>query len=689
MGTKLSSAVRARLPKKGDFKRARMLKNWLPFLLFAGLLNWSKAHGQDMLSLNKDSLLHLLHAAPQDSSRVLLLIKVGNDYERSQPDSAVYFYKAAGDLSRKIHYDVGVLKYIANYTAVLNMQDQLDESLALNRQAIDLAQKIHNDNYLGVSYGNTAAVYALMHMHQLCIEYYLKCISVFERLQNEVRLSTAYANLASIYSDIDQNEKAIWYGFKAITLCRSTKDDYTLESSLNNTASAFAAIKRYDTALVLYQQARSLAVKLDDQYVLAESLVGISETLLEKQELEPMKESALMAYKASRGIDHKVGMAKSLLLLAQYAFEKKNMPQAKTLAEKGLGLSLQNHMVETEEKGYSLLSSISLASGDLAAYHLYASKSDSLDKLMVSNQIIQNTQELEAEYSLSKKEATINNLTRVQQMQQLSLRQGKTLNYVLVASLLILALAGFLWYRNHAQKKRLLQAESLVQQRQISELEKEKQLIAVKAVLEGQEQERQRLARDLHDGLGSILSGVKYNFISLKEQASTPPGTQQALDKNISMLDESIQELRRIAHNLMPDAIMKLGLTAALSDLCESLNQKGRPRFSFQSFNVVEESIPTEIRSVIFRMVQELVQNILKHAQAQQVLIQLVARAQDLSLTVEDDGQGFSPQLLHQKKGLGFISIRNRVTFLNGVLDIDSAPGKGTSVTIELPNIIA
>jgi signal transduction histidine kinase len=665
-----------------------MLKKWCVFLFVGFLFATYKASGQDLLLLNKDSLMSLLKTAREDTGRVLLLIKIGNDYERNQPDSAVYFYKTAGDLSRKIHYDVGVLKYIANYTAVLNMQDKLDESLTLNKQAIELAQKIHNANYLGVAYGNTAAVYELMHMHKLCIEYYLKCIAAFEQLHNEERLAVAYGNLASIYSDIDQNEKAIWYGFKAISISRNTKDEYNLEAALNNTASAFAAIKRYDTALVLYNQAKALGAKLNDQYVLAESLVGISEVLLQKMQLEPMKQNALLAYKASRTIGHKIGMVKSILLLAQYYFEKKKYNIAKKLAETGVSMSVQNQMVETEQKAYVLLSNISLATGDLSAFHNYGNKSNSLDKLMVSNQIIQNTQELEAEYSLVKKEATITDLTKMQQIQQLSLRQGKTLNYVLIASLLTLILAAFLFYRNYTQKKKLLLTESLVQQQQISELEKEKQLIAVKAVLQGQEQERERLARDLHDGLGSILSGVKYNFVSLKEHPATTPETRLALDKNISTLDEATGELRRIAHNLMPEAITKFGLVAALTDFCQSMNREGVLRLNFQAFNVKEEAIPPEIRSVIFRMVQELVQNIIKHAGARNALIQLVGRETDLSLIVEDDGQGFSPQLQEHNKGIGFINIRNRVIFLNGILDVASSPGKGTCITIELPNII-
>jgi two-component system NarL family sensor kinase len=665
-----------------------MLKKWSCILIVFLAFSQDRCIGQDMVALNKDSLLDVLKTSREDTARVLLLIKIGNDFERNQPDSAIYFYKAAGALSRKLHYDIGVLKFIANYTAVLNMQGKLNESLDLNTKAVDLARRLHNDNYLGMAYGNTAAVYTLMHMHKLSIEYYLKCIAIFEHLHNEVRLCVAYANLASIYADIDENEKAIWYGFKSITISRQTNDAYNLEGALNNTANAFAAIKKYDTALVLYNQARTLSATLNDQYVLAESLVGIAEVLHAKMLFAPMKQSASLAYSASRAIDYKVGMAKSIFLMAEYYFETRKYAIARNLAEKTVSLSVRNGIIETEQKGSSLLADISLAMNDLRAFHDHRNRSDSLANVMVSSQVIQNTQELETEYSLAKKEATITDLTKIQQLQKESIVQAKKVNAILSAFLLAVILSAFLFYRNYAQKKKLLINGNLINQQRISELEKEKQLIAVKAVLDGQEQERERLARDLHDGLGSVLSGIKLHLVSMQNQVSLPKQTSAALDKGISNLDGSIVELRRIAHNLMPEAIVKFGLVAALEDFCESINQSSSLQLTCQSFNVSEAAIPLETSSVIFRMTQELIQNVIKHAQAANALVQLMGSGHTLTITVEDDGMGLSQEYLKNKAGIGFSNIQNRLVYLHGRLDISSSPGNGTSVTIELPNII-
>lgn len=666
-----------------------MSTRW-PFVLLVSLsLYCTRSLAQDMLPLNKDSLFALLKNSEADTNRVLLLIKIGNDYERNQPDSAIYFYNMARDLSRTIHYDIGTLKYIANYTAVLNMQNKLNESLALNKEAIDLAARLHNDNYLAMAYANTAAVYTLMHMPRLGIGYYLKCITILVNLHSESRLTVAYANLASIYSDINENTKAIAYGLKSIAAARETHDQYNLEGALNNTANAFVATKKYDTALVLLNEAKFLSARLNDKYVLSEVLIGTAEVYHHKGMLALMKETATAGYKASREIDHTIGMAKCMFVLSEYYFEKKKYHIAKTLAEKVIRMSARDEIIETSQKGFALLSDISLALGDLSSFHDYRDRSDSLADLMVSNQIIQNTQELETEYSLAKKESTIAELTRIQQLQKLSIREGKKVNTILIALVVALVLSGFLLFRNYAQKKTLLTAHNHLHQQRISELEKEKQLIAVKAVLQGQEQERERLARDLHDGLGSVLAGIKFNFVSMQDQFALTPQSRNVLDSGITAIDNSIIELRRIAHNLMPEAIMKFGLVAALQDFCERINQNGLLKVTFQSFDVKADSIPLEISSVIFRMMQELIQNIIKHASAHNALVQLMGSAHTLSITVEDDGRGFSQELVKDKHGIGFRNIQNRVIYLDGALDIISSPGKGTSVTIELPNIIA
>jgi signal transduction histidine kinase len=233
-----------------------------------------------------------------------------------------------------------------------------------------------------------------------------------------------------------------------------------------------------------------------------------------------------------------------------------------------------------------------------------------------------------------------------------------------------------LGYRTYQQKQQL-------QQQRITELETQQQLTATEAVLKGEEQERSRLAKDLHDGLGGMLSGIKYSFNSMKGNLIMTPDNAQAFERSMDMLDSSIKEMRRVAHNMMPEALVKFGLDAALKDFCSDINQSGALQVSYQSIGMEHEMTDQTKAIGIYRIIQELINNTMKHAAAKNAIVQLSRSADSIALTVEDDGKGFDTSILNTAKGIGWANIIHRVEFLKGKLDVNSQPGKGTSVLVE------
>ena len=202
-----------------------------------------------------------------------------------------------------------------------------------------------------------------------------------------------------------------------------------------------------------------------------------------------------------------------------------------------------------------------------------------------------------------------------------------------------------------------------MQQQRISELETQQQLSATEAVLKGEEQERTRLAKDLHDGLGGMLSGIKYSFNIMKGNLIMTPDNAQAFERSMDMLDSSIKEMRRVAHNMMPEALVKFGIDTALKDFCNDINLTGVLRISYLSMNV--ENVMIDQTTAI-------------------TIVQLTKSNNILYLTVEDDGKGFDKSLLNAAKGIGWSNIQNRVDFLKASLDVKTENGRGTSVLIEL-----
>ena len=203
-----------------------------------------------------------------------------------------------------------------------------------------------------------------------------------------------------------------------------------------------------------------------------------------------------------------------------------------------------------------------------------------------------------------------------------------------------------------------------------------------KSMTEARETERSRIAKDLHDGIGGLLSGVKISLANMQTRLGLKADDQLVFARSLDMLDGSVQELRRVAHAMMPPSLEVFGLKAALRDYVKSVDSMKTMKAVFQVMGE-EHKLASENELIVYRIVQELMNNILKHAQATECLIQLAYLPDQLSITVEDDGNGFDSQL--EKKGMGWINIRQRVEFLKGSLDLNTSEGNGTSVQINIP----
>jgi len=269
--------------------------------------------------------------------------------------------------------------------------------------------------------------------------------------------------------------------------------------------------------------------------------------------------------------------------------------------------------------------------------------------------------ELETKYETGKKDQQIADMARNQRMMLMTGIVG----LLAVASILM---ALFFRYRLTNSRK------TLAEQR-VSQLEQEKKLIATQAVLDGETSERSRLARDLHDGLGSMLSVIKLNLNDIKEGVTLEAEDVGHFNNALSMLDDSIKELRRVAHNMMPDSLMRYGLKVSLTDFCHSVSNA-----QFHFFGT-DKRLDSKLEIMVYRTVHELVNNAIKHAEAEMINVQIIQENERLSVIVHDNGIGFNTSAI--KGGMGLSNIEKRVKVFNGEMNIYSQPGKGTEINIE------
>lgn len=651
----------------------------LLLLLLYSLCFQVKAQGNDSLRRRIEQIRQM----PMDTAQINLLRSTG--HELIEKDKKLSFELLKEALNKALK--VGEQNAITNCYRLLGIwystTEAYDEALHYYRLSYQSADKNGNIFLMaGVLY-NMGNIKYWKSEYDSCIYYYQQSQLVFEDpgfikkagiKQSELdrRLSELYRNLSTVFSTLKNLKKADEYIDKAIALTGK----YTSRPAQENLAEFMMqkAGNYYDNGDI--QKAVRLRIAylpvLEEkhfQYVLADACYDIANGYLE---LDKPDSAALFAQKQlaiAKDIDQENYLADAYLLQARMAYRNKNFALANEYAEKSRPYFEKIEDIFEQAAFFSTMKDIAYARGQYKeAFGYYEKYARANDSLQSSKRAIAFS-EMEIRYETEKKETQI-------KLQQSQLKQKNMINYVLVGGAAALLIILALFFRNYHSSKK-------IQQQRISELETEKQLLATQSLLNGQEQERSRLARDLHDGLGGMLSGVKLQLGSMKGNLIMTASNSIAFDMALNKLDESISEMRRVAHNMMPETLIKMGLKQSLSDYCDSLSNQ-------QSFTInceihgLDQRMENTAEVVIYRIVQELVNNAVKHSEASAILVQVMQQDGKLvTITVEDNGKGFDMSQVNIRESAGIRNVQSRVNFLKGVMDIKSIPGRGTSVYIE------
>lgn len=210
--------------------------------------------------------------------------------------------------------------------------------------------------------------------------------------------------------------------------------------------------------------------------------------------------------------------------------------------------------------------------------------------------------------------------------------------------------------------------------------------LATKAIINAEENERKRIAADLHDGVGQIMSAAKMNLSAFENEITFKDDAQKIyFDKLIGLVDESCKEIRSVSHQMMPNALLKNGLASAVKEFIDKIDNR------IIKINLYTEGLNERLdgntETVLYRIIQECVNNVIKHSGANNLDISLIKDNDGISATVEDNGRGFDTMDRQKTEGIGLKNIRSRVEFLKGTVDFDSSPGKGTLVAIHVPAV--
>lgn len=622
--------------------------------------------------MNKDSLMRLLPGAAEDSNLVHLYINIGQQVELDEPEQAKTWYRKARDLSKKINYREGFVKYAANYTAVLNQEAKLDSSLIINREAFNVATLLKNNLLIAKSLANIGSAFQHRGQFDSAAHYYEKSKIEFQRAGDQASQARVSDMLQNLYSNLRQIDKAVELGEAALAYFRTSDDIIARGLVLSNLGMNYTRAIKFDQAGAAFREALGIARETGYKQLEVSTLLNMGDLLMNQRKTDSMRpyyERAIQLAQETGSIESESIGHRGLGL--HYLFAK-NYPDSYKHHKKALELSEEHELTFTHIMNLESMSSLMYAMQDPLAGEKFLTESTHLRDSLVGEESRNTVAQFEQLYESEKKQSQI-------RLQLEQLKRKDTLNYFLAAGAGALIVISLLSYRNYRHKQ-------LLQKKRIEELETEKQLAATEAILKGEEQERTRLAKDLHDGLGGMLSGIKFSFQNMKENLVLTADNAQAFERSIDMLDSTIKEMRRVAHNMMPEILLKYGLDVALKEFCNEIDRTGAVSVTYQSIGTEQLTLEQTIALTVYRMVQELVNNAVKHSGAQHIVVQLHAAEQEklLSITVEDDGKGFSTEQLNYAKGMGWSNIYHRVEFLKGKIDLNTAPGKGTSVLIEI-----
>ncbi|SKB61437.1 tetratricopeptide repeat-containing sensor histidine kinase [Dyadobacter psychrophilus] len=618
---------------------------------------------------NADAILKKIRESKEDTNRVLAYIEYGQLLENQNLDSAGKYYLKAEALSQKLNYGIGKFKFRSNYTYILNLQGKFDQGLKLNKESFEIARELKHEVNIGKSLANIATSHVYMGNFTEAIKYYQRSADQFEKLGMKEFLPRLYISIGSAFEHANLFNKSLVYKQKALQLARPMKDSLTLADILTNLGGCYFNLKRYKEGLAVYTEGLAVAQKIKSDIFVVQAYGGLCRVNRGLKKLDVAREYGEKGLDLARKTGN-VFLEMECLRALMFVAEDSNQPELSAkYTREALKIAEANEMTDHLVELYEDYAT------DLARENNYKGAYDYLMKYTIMNDSIQGLdiqkqlQELDTKYLTAQKEKQIVTLEKEKQTRN-------TLIYSLIAGLVVFILIAVLVYRNIAIRKRIAEQEVL-------QLQQEKQLVATNSILKGQEEERTRVARDLHDGLGGLLSGIKLTLNSVKGNVILPEESAMTFTRALTQLDGAISEMRRVAHSMMPETLVRFGLIEALNDFCEGISSSGQLKVTMQNFGF-EERLDSSIEIVLYRVVQELLNNVLKYAEATEAQVQLTRVGSNVSLTVEDNGKGFDVNSLETSKGAGFRNVQARVDYLNGKLDIQSTPEEGTSVLVEI-----
>ncbi len=574
-----------------------------------------------------DSLSRVLANNPGDSvTKTIYHFQLGlQAYSASAYDSAIYYIQLSEASAKRLKNDTLRIKALNLLGDVYSDKGDNPKALKLYQEAVSLTEKTGNREMQARIIKNIGVLYVSWQKLPEALKHYDSALQIAREIKNLALEADCKNNMGIVYEISEDYPKAISLYNEALIFYTQINKKESIAMVLSNLAIAYKYSGQLQKSIEYNKKALALAEEMQDKWKQAATMNNIGSTYLKMN-------NAVLSYEFAK---------KSVILSEEIGAKEVALNAYQTLSEAAFAMG--KYQEATEHLRRMIL------------------VKDSFINLESTKQVA----ELQTKFETAKKEQLI-------QKQQFDLQRK---NYQLGGLLLgagIIGLLVFGYFRSQKLKRDRREKEMMLRQQEE----------ATKAVLNAEESERRRIAVELHDGVGQVMSAARMNLEAVvRDLLPLAEDKLIRLERVVSLVDEGCKEVRAVSHSMMPNALLKKGLSSALYDFIQKIDQQViKSHLHIEGLN---ERLLPETESVVYRIIQECVNNVIKHSGANQLDISIIHEDGNLDVTIEDNGKGFSPS--ETENGIGLQNILARVQYLKGTMDLDSEPGKGTFIGIHIP----
>lgn len=593
----------------------------------------------------------------------------------SKPDSARYYLDKAIEFSFKYRYERFLLESTKILGAIQFRTVALENAEKNFRTALSLAYQLENKKEIANLSNNLGGVYYQRQELDSALHYYLLSLRFDSEIGTDsLNISYTLNNIGLIYAALKQYDKSIPYYNQVIEIKKNFNDLQSISSTYQNLGSAYFFMDKYQESIVAFKE--GLTYFSDVENPLTESSIeaNMATSFMKLEKFDSSKFYFEKAIKTKFEIGDSIGIASAYGNLGELYMHLEDKNKCYEYQEKSIEISKIIGLREYVLNGYQKIVDAALAFKDYEMLTKYYPLYDAMKDSLFNSSLSETLAETQTKYETEKKEAAIALLKSDNEAKESKLNLRK--NQLIAALFAIIALAVGSWgyYGRVKAKQKEALNKAIIEEKEAG----------LKAVFDATEEERKRIAKELHDGIGQQMSGLKLAWGNLQEKlVSKAPSETEVLQKLTKILDDAANEVRSISHQMMPRALQENGVVSAINDMLEKSLGFSNIQFEFNQ-NINEQRFDERIELSLYRICQELINNIIKHSGANQVHIQLVKSKQFIALIIEDNGKGFNYDAA-KKGGIGMLNMSSRINTLNGEINFEPGPTTGTLATIRIP----